>query len=676
MSFNIGLSGLRAASKDLNVTGNNIANAGTVGFKQSRAEFSDVYAASMGVGKNPVGSGVLLANVAQQFNQGNINYTQNALDLAINGSGFFQVSNNGALSYTRAGYFGTDKLGNIVDNFGYNLQGYTVDDNGNLQVGAVGNLQIKSTSQDPKATSQVAQTLNLNSTNTVPVASPFDPADPTTYNSSTSTRIYDTQGNSHVLEPDMSRPGDLFFDLTEACKKNPGGEVLVPLLFFPACGGTILWIFKYFCSTRTVTPESHEVDITKRMTEQELLDILNKFRQGSTPPVTPGPTKPCGTWDTVKKACSNPQGCPQDKYCADDSCACLEKAKVGCGQLTDPSKQMCDPIAVCVGGPDNGKKCANRGCACAPVVTGFAVRGTRTSSSPESETILSGDGSSPSFLPGEWEEYITIDTTKGPKAVVSYRNTRGDERTAVYTDDGRLITAEDLITGTETTFMYDGQGKLQTIFDNQGGKKQYSYDANGRLTQIVATSSSGVPPRVESIAYDLQLSKSLLSNYILGTVSVSYDLPGATEVPPIPLAHFWLPTRDNHHQRFAFLPFTKTTITTLRDSTGRALSTIVVHSFDDVERTVTRTYRSSYDASSGNLVKTEAQIDLDGDGQPETKTVFDYAYDQYGRRSRITTDQGGIYTYNYGGLPGVDPTQTITWLESITDQFGQKIGFR
>ncbi|WP_336315525.1 flagellar hook protein FlgE [Stutzerimonas stutzeri] len=199
MSFNIGLSGLRAASKDLNVTGNNIANAGTVGFKQSRAEFSDVYAASMGVGKNPVGSGVLLANVAQQFNQGNINYTQNALDLAINGSGFFQVSNNGALSYTRAGYFGTDKLGNIVDNFGYNLQGYTVDDNGNLQVGAVGNLQIKSTSQDPKATSQVAQTLNLNSTNTVPVASPFDPADPTTYNSSTSTRIYDTQGNSHVL---------------------------------------------------------------------------------------------------------------------------------------------------------------------------------------------------------------------------------------------------------------------------------------------------------------------------------------------------------------------------------------------------------------------------------------------------------------------------------------------
>lgn len=199
MSFNIGLSGMRAASKDLNVTGNNIANAGTAGFKQSRAEFSDVYAASMGVGKNPVGSGVLLSNISQQFNQGNINYTQNALDLAINGNGFFQVSNNGALSYTRAGYFGTDKVGNIVDNFGYNLQGYAVDDNGNLQVGVVGNLQVKTNSQDPKATSQLAQTLNIDSTSKVPVTTPFNRTDPTTYNSSTSTNIYDTQGNAHVF---------------------------------------------------------------------------------------------------------------------------------------------------------------------------------------------------------------------------------------------------------------------------------------------------------------------------------------------------------------------------------------------------------------------------------------------------------------------------------------------
>ncbi|WP_181295165.1 flagellar hook protein FlgE [Pseudomonas sp. Q2-TVG4-2] len=199
MSFNIGLSGMRAASKDLNVTGNNIANAGTAGFKQSRAEFADVYAANMGVGKNAVGSGVQLANVSQQFNQGNINYTQNALDLAINGNGFFQVSNNGALSYTRAGYFGTDKEGNLVDNFGYNLQGYSVDGNGNLQTGQVSDLKIQTVSQEPKATTKVTQGFNLNSTNAQPANTPFDPADPLSYNASTSTNIYDEQGNAHVM---------------------------------------------------------------------------------------------------------------------------------------------------------------------------------------------------------------------------------------------------------------------------------------------------------------------------------------------------------------------------------------------------------------------------------------------------------------------------------------------
>ena len=200
MAFNIGLSGLRAATSDLNVTGNNIANAGTAGFKQSRAEFSDVYAASVnGTGKNAVGSGVLLSNVSQLFNQGNVNYTQNALDLAINGNGFFQTSNNGEVSYTRAGYFGTDRDGYMVNNFGYKLQGYAVDGNGNLQNGVISDLRIETASQAPKATTTLNQTFNLNSTNTVPINTPFDPSDPTTYNSSTSTNIYDTQGNAHVL---------------------------------------------------------------------------------------------------------------------------------------------------------------------------------------------------------------------------------------------------------------------------------------------------------------------------------------------------------------------------------------------------------------------------------------------------------------------------------------------
>ncbi|SFH80377.1 flagellar hook protein FlgE [Pseudomonas guineae] len=234
MSFNIGLSGLRSATSDLNVTGNNIANAGTAGFKQSRAEFADVYSASVnGMGKNAIGSGVLLSNVSQLFNQGNINNTQNSLDLAINGNGFFQTSNNGDVSYTRAGYFGTDRDGFMVNNFGYKLQGYAVDGNGNLQNGVINDLRIETASQSPKATTTLDQTFNLNSTNKVSadwqsaydsfLAVPanagnfdgakaagnatFDPADPTTYNSSTSTNIYDTQGNAHVMSQYFVKSG-------------------------------------------------------------------------------------------------------------------------------------------------------------------------------------------------------------------------------------------------------------------------------------------------------------------------------------------------------------------------------------------------------------------------------------------------------------------------------------
>lgn len=207
MSFNIGLSGLRAATKDLDVTGNNIANAGTVGFKQSRAEFADVYAATvLGTGKNQQGSGVLLSSVSQLFNQGNINYTMNPLDLAINGNGFFQVSNNGAISYTRAGFFGTDKEGFIVDNFGYNLQGYGVDAHDEIMNGHVVNLQIKANTQEPRATSELKQTFNLNSTLNEPT-NPFRPSDPASYNSSTATDIYDAQGNAHTMSQYFVKTG-------------------------------------------------------------------------------------------------------------------------------------------------------------------------------------------------------------------------------------------------------------------------------------------------------------------------------------------------------------------------------------------------------------------------------------------------------------------------------------
>lgn len=200
MAFNTGLSGIRAASSDLNVTGNNIANAGTVGFKQSRAEFADVYAASTtGSGSIPKGSGVLLSDVSQLFNQGNINFTQNSLDLAINGNGFFVTSNNGEITYTRAGYFGTDREGYMVNNFGYRLQGYGADANGNIINGVRTDLRVDTASQAPNATTRIETGFNLNAALTPPAITPFDPNDPRTYNSATSTTVFDSLGVSHVL---------------------------------------------------------------------------------------------------------------------------------------------------------------------------------------------------------------------------------------------------------------------------------------------------------------------------------------------------------------------------------------------------------------------------------------------------------------------------------------------
>ncbi|MCY1404476.1 Flagellar hook protein FlgE [compost metagenome] len=200
MSFNTALSGLNAASTDLNVTGNNIANVGTTGFKSSRTEFGDLYAISMfGNGRNSVGSGVVTQNIAQQFTQGNISSTGNSLDLAINGNGFFMVSDNGARMYTRAGVFRTDASGFIVDNSGNRLQGYGVNGSGTIVNGVIGDLRVDTTNQLPNPTSAITSTLSLNSTAKPPSIVPFDATDAGSYNWSTSVDIYDSQGNSHTM---------------------------------------------------------------------------------------------------------------------------------------------------------------------------------------------------------------------------------------------------------------------------------------------------------------------------------------------------------------------------------------------------------------------------------------------------------------------------------------------
>jgi len=199
MPFRVALSGLNAASADLNVTANNIANVNTTGFKSSRAEFADVYAASaLGTGNTAVGSGVRLADVAQQFGQGSIEFTDNGLDLALNGEGFYILSDSGSLSYSRAGAFNADRDGYVVNAHGQRLQVYPALAGGGFNTGTLGDLQLSSADSPPVATTTVTTGLNLPANAAPPGTLVFDPADPTSYNHTTSLTTYDSLGSPLV----------------------------------------------------------------------------------------------------------------------------------------------------------------------------------------------------------------------------------------------------------------------------------------------------------------------------------------------------------------------------------------------------------------------------------------------------------------------------------------------
>lgn len=201
MGFEQGLSGLEASSQNLSVIGNNVANASTVGFKASEVLFSDVYANSLsGAGASQVGIGVSVGSVEQQFTQGTITSSSNPMDIAINGGGFYQMSNNGTISYTRNGQFQLDKSGNIVNAAGDILQGYSANSAGVLQTGSTANLTINTANIAPSATTKVDAVLNLDSQDAIPATTPFSATNSATYNNSSSVTIYDSLGNSHVLQ--------------------------------------------------------------------------------------------------------------------------------------------------------------------------------------------------------------------------------------------------------------------------------------------------------------------------------------------------------------------------------------------------------------------------------------------------------------------------------------------
>jgi flagellar hook protein FlgE len=204
MSFQQGVSGLTAAGRNLEVIGNNVANASTVGAKGSRAEFADVYARAVSGGANNIGIGVSLAAVTQQFSQGSISSTDNPLDLAINGGGFFQLKDlNGSLQYSRNGQLQVDRNGYIANSQGSRLLGYPANDQGTLVPGQAQPLTLPTSGIKPSVTESVTLELNLDArakvTNDPAVTPMIDFNDAKTYNSATSVNVFDTKGQEVAL---------------------------------------------------------------------------------------------------------------------------------------------------------------------------------------------------------------------------------------------------------------------------------------------------------------------------------------------------------------------------------------------------------------------------------------------------------------------------------------------
>ena len=199
MGFQQGLSGLNAAARNLDVIGNNVANTNTIGFKSSRAEFADAYAKSLnGGGGSSAGIGVSVSDLAQQFTQGDVTASSNSLDIAINGAGFYRMSGNGAITYSRNGQFKLDKDGYVVNSQSMRLTGYAAGANGAISAGTPQDLQLEMADIAPRPSTTANVGVGLDA-RVLPPTAPFDFADGNSYNGATSMGVFDSLGREHGL---------------------------------------------------------------------------------------------------------------------------------------------------------------------------------------------------------------------------------------------------------------------------------------------------------------------------------------------------------------------------------------------------------------------------------------------------------------------------------------------
>lgn len=237
MGFQQAVSGLNAATRNIEAIGNNVSNASTVGFKAAELKFSDIYAASVaGSGNGGIGIGVAISEVGQLFTQGNLSVTNNPFDLGISGEGLFRLSSNGENLYSRNGQFQLDKLGYLVNSAGDRLTGYTVDTNGSVLPSAPIDLQLSQADLEPKTTTKATIATNLDARKRA-ITSLFDPTNPATYTSSTSFKTYDTLGNAHdvtlfmVKTDDATRSWTLYGSLDNDTTSTETTTALATLTF-------------------------------------------------------------------------------------------------------------------------------------------------------------------------------------------------------------------------------------------------------------------------------------------------------------------------------------------------------------------------------------------------------------------------------------------------------------
>ncbi len=233
MALNIALSGLAAAQKDMSTTSNNIANANTFGFKESRAEFGDVYSSSLfSNSKTTTGGGVQTSAIAQQFHEGSSIYTNNPMDLRISGNGYFAVANDKLspnLNFlTRNGAFHLDKDNNIVNSEGQFLLGYQVDkETEQVTSYEPKSLNVPDKYGQPRASGEITTGLNLPADAPQKDSALFNYQDPTTYDKTTSATVYDSLGQAYKLstyyvkDNKASNTWSVFYTMTDNVSEKP-----------------------------------------------------------------------------------------------------------------------------------------------------------------------------------------------------------------------------------------------------------------------------------------------------------------------------------------------------------------------------------------------------------------------------------------------------------------------